>query len=68
MEQLKKETPKKTKAKKSGLDIAKVGLPIIRAKLSESEFKKWCEKHNYTGDLEKAFKALQEKAKNKRGK
>lgn len=47
----------KSKNTTKTVDISKVGLHPRMASVSIEDFKKWCEKHNFVGDLEGALKS-----------
>lgn len=44
------------------MDIKTVGIPLIRADMSEKEFVGWCEKHKWTGDISGVYADLRKKA------
>ncbi len=43
-------------------DISKIGLPLVRAQMKESDFEKWCTKHGFVGDIKAAYISLRKKA------
>lgn len=47
---------------KRTVDVSKVGLSTAYAEMNLTDFKAWCEKNGWEGDLEKAYDELLEKA------
>jgi hypothetical protein len=45
------------------VDISRVGIPLAQANSTEDQFIKWCEKHEWGGDLKGAYLRICKDAK-----